>query len=214
MTNDEATIINYALTDIGAGPMFSVDDDSELAETIAHVWPRVVDQAFGMHDWSFCTLTRKNIRHASVPDNGFRHGFDLPGGRIGNPLVIKDSARSRSPIRDFTIEGGKLYCDCAETWSVCKFYVDPMTWPPEWRAAFVKLLGGFLAVPVWQDTDMRDDYVSEAIGTPSQGGSGGMFGRLMAQDKASKPVGDAQSMDDPLSNARYSGTSYPWYGRF
>ena len=41
-----------------------------------------------------------------------------------------------------------------------------------------------------------------------------LFGRLMAQDKASNPVGEAQSMDDPLTNARFGGGSYPWYGRY
>jgi len=209
MTNDEATIINSALTDIGAGPMFSVDDDSELAEIVANVWPRTVKKAFGMHDWSFATLAKKSIRHAAAPENGYRYGFDLPGGRIGNPLIIRDGPRSRNVIRDFTIEGGKLYCDQPETWTVCKFYVDPTVWPPEWEAAFITLLGANLAVPVWQDADLRDDMLATALGTSSMQGTGGEFGRLMAQDKASKPVGEPLDDDNPLSEARYA-----WHGRF
>lgn len=218
MTEDEATIINYALTDIGVGPMFSIDDDSDLAEQIAHCWPRVVDRAFGMASlgWSFARKTFQNNRHAATPENGFQYGFDLPGGRIGNPVMIKDSPRSRTPVRDFTIEAGKLYCDCAATWSLCKVYVDPSIWPPEWRDAFVVALAGYLAVPVLQDTQMREDKLTEAFGTPSQGGSGGIFGRLLATDVGSSPVGESQSIEDPLSNARSTGvmTSYPWHGRF
>ncbi|CDZ67633.1 Hypothetical protein NGAL_HAMBI2605_59140 [Neorhizobium galegae bv. orientalis] len=213
MTIDKATIINWALTDIGAGPMFSIDDDSDLAEQIENTWQPVIDRTFGMHDWSFARKTFRNQRHAVTPDNGWGYGFDLPGGRIGNPLKIMDDARRRTPVRDFTIEEGKLYCDREDTWSLCKVEVDPDTWPPEWRGAFVIALGGYLAVPVWQDTDMRSDKLVEAFGTASRDGTGGLFGRLMAQDKASNPVGEPQAQEDVLTNARHSGGDH-WAGRF
>lgn len=216
MTEDEATIINQALTDIGAGPMFSIDDDSELAEIIAHVWQPVVDRTFGMAQlgWSFARKTYRNNRNAAMPENGYRYAFDLPGGRIGNPVKVWDNPRRRTVVRDFTIEEGKLFCDCADTWSLCKVYVAPEYWPPEWRSAFVLALGAYLSMPVWQDRDMRDDMLAEAFGTPSQGGTGGAFGRLLSQDVASNPVGEPQEFDNPLSNARFGGVADPWHGRW
>jgi hypothetical protein len=216
MTIDRATIINWALTEIGAGPMFSVDDDSDLAEMIENTWDPAVDRIFGMHDWSFARQTFKNARLDATPENGWRFGFDLPGNRIGTPLKIMDRAgQSPNPLRDFTIEAGKLYCNAEETWSLCKVAVDPDYWPPEWRGAFVVALAGYLAVPVWQDRDLRDAQLTEAFGTPSREGTGGLFGRLMAQDKAASPVGRPMDADNVLSNARYSGAGdVPWHGRF
>lgn len=215
MTIDRATIINWALTDIGAGPMFSVDDDSDQAEQIENVWQAVVDFTFGLHDWSWCRKTFKNRRLTEKPENGFAYAFELPGGRIGNPLRYWDQPRARTPIRDFELEAGLFFCDYAETWSLCKTYVDPDYWPTDWRAAFKIALGGALAVPVWQDKDLRADLFQEAFGSASMQLTGGMFGRLMAQDKASNPIGDNQSLDNPLTNARYeSGAGLSWHGRW
>lgn len=216
MSIDKATIINWALTDIGAGPMFSVDDDGDLAYQIENVWQAVVDRTFGMHDWTFARQTYRNTRHADRPENGWSYGFDLPGNRIGNPLKIMDQAgHSPRPLRNFTIEAGKLYCEAPETWSLVKVAVDPDTWLPEWRAAFVVALGAYLAVPVWQDKDLRADMLVEAFGTASREGTGGLFGRLMAQDKASNPIGSPQANDDPLTNARYSThDDCSWAGRY
>lgn len=216
MAIDKATIINWALTDIGAGPMFSVDDDSDLAETIEAVWQPVVDRTFGMHDWSFCRKTYRNARHNATPENGWRYGFDLPGNRVGNPLKILDQAgQSPRPLKHFAIEEGKLFANAPETWSLCKVVVDPDYWPPEWRGAFVVALGAYLAVPVWQDRDLRDAMLTEAFGTPSREGTGGLFGRLMAQDRASSPLTDGTDQG-PLIEARQTGGGgdLPWYGRF
>ncbi|MCT7662327.1 hypothetical protein [Shinella kummerowiae] len=215
MSIDRQTIINMALTDIGAGPMFSVDDDSDLASQIELQWQAVVDRTIGMHPWSFCRRTFRNTRQAGTPENGWRYCFELPGDRIGNPLKILDQAgQSPRPLKYFTIEEGKLFANCEETWSLCKVEPDPDYWPPEWRGAFIVALGAYLAVPVWQDTDMRNDMLVEAFGTPSREGTGGLFGRLMGQDRASEPV--TQGMEeDALTSARAGGADgyYPWYGR-
>jgi len=216
MTIDKAAIINWTLTDIGVGPVFSVDDGSELSENCEAVWQRTIDQVFGMHDWSFARKTFKNRRRDETPENGWTYAFDLPGGRIGNPLKILDQAGSSpQPLRDFTIEEGILYCNAAETWSLCKVEVSPDSWPPEWRAAFVVAYGGYLAAPVWGDEDMRNSRLSEAFGTPSKEGTGGLFGRLMAQDKASNPVGTPMANDSPLTTVRPQGMgAMGWAGRY
>lgn len=217
MTIDKQAIINWTLTDIGVGPVFSTDDGSELAENCEAVWQRTIDQVFGLHNWSFARKTYKNRRRDETPENGWRYAFDLPGGRIGNPLKILDQAGSSPrPLRDFTIEEGLLYCNVTETWSLCKVEVSPDNWPPEWRAAFVVAYGGYLAVPVWGDEDMRNARLAEAFGTPSKEGAGGLFGRLMAQDKASNPVGEPMTNDSPLTAVRPQGMgdASGWAGRF
>jgi hypothetical protein len=217
MSIDRATIINMALTDIGAGPMFSVDDDSDLAAQIELQWRAVVDRTFGMHVWTFCQETFRNTRLEVTPQNGWRYCFTLPGTRIGDPVAILDQAgRSPRPLKYFALDGGRLYAEAPETWARVKVEVDPDYWPPDWRGAFIVALGAYLAVPVWQDYTLRSDLLVEAFGTPSREGTGGLFGRLMAQDRAAAPVADMGAEENPLMNARFSGASGepPWYGRW
>lgn len=219
MTIDKQTIINWALTDIGAGPMFSVDDDSDLAMNVTATWQRVVDKVFGMHDWSFAKVTVRMDRQADTPDNGWQYGFALPGDRIGNPLgYLRCIAPAPDLIRQFTLQQGHFFCNEPNAWAIVKKLLDPDYWDPSFRAAFVTALAGALAVPVWMDEDMRDRKLQAAFGTPSQQGAGGEFGRLMAQDKASSPVGDQSLLaHDPLSAVRPTG-GYPtdghWAGRY
>ncbi|MGV0912434.1 hypothetical protein [Martelella sp. FOR1707] len=218
MTIDKATIINWALVDIGAGPVFSVDDGSDLSEQCENSWQRCVDEVFGMHDWSFARKTYRNVRHAETPENGWHYGFDLPGNRIGPPLKVMDQAGSSPrPLREYALEEGMLFCNQSETWSLCKVAVAPDAWEPPFRAAFVIALAGYLAIPIWFDEDLRDAKLAEAFGSPSQQGGGGKLGRLMAQDRAGAPVGQTQADDEPLTAARTTGAGpihTPWHGDF
>ena len=217
MTIDKATIINEALTDIGVGPMFSTDDSSELSEQIEATWRRVVDQIFGMHDWSFSKKTFKNRRLADRPENGWAYAYELPGVRLGPPLMNLESAGANPRIlRHFALEEGLLFANVPETWSQCKVLVDPDYWDPPFRSAFIVALGGYLAVPVWADQDLREEKLVEAFGTPSREGTGGLFGRLMAQDKTAAPLGGDMMANDPLTAVHDTGgrASLPWYGEF
>jgi hypothetical protein len=216
MSIDKATIVNWALTDIGAGPMFSIDDDGDLAMQVAATWDRVVDGTFGKHDWTFCRITAIMNRDAATPENGWKYGYQLPSPRLSNPLAyLPDPARCRDVIRHFTLQQGKMYCNEPSAWAVYKTYVDPDYWDPAFRAAFVIALAGMLAVPVWQDEDMRDRRLAQAFGSPSLQGTGGEIGRLMAQDKASAPIGEHPLLaHDPLSDVRPTGAGDAWYGRW
>lgn len=216
MTVDKATIINWALTDIGAGPIFSIDDDTDLAEQIEATWQRTVDRVFGMHDWTFSKVTRKNRLLVDPPEIGWQYQFDLPGDRIGNPLAyLRAVVPQPVLIRNFALQEGRLFCNEPVSYSIVKVAVDPSAWDPVFRSAFVTVLAGSLAVPVWMDEDMRDRKLAEAFGTPSMQGTGGTIGRLMAQDKGASPIGDQPLLaNDPLTDAHSVGRGeMPWYGR-
>ncbi|MBB3385987.1 MULTISPECIES: hypothetical protein [unclassified Rhizobium] len=216
MSIDKTTIINWALTDIGAGPMFSVDDDSDLAMQIANTWGRTVDHVFGMHDWTFLCVTARLRRLADPLDNGWKYAYDLPSPRLSNPLAYRcGPRRSDHVIRDFTLEQDKFCCMEPQAWAVYKTYKDPDYWDPAFRSAFVVALAGYLAIPVWQDDNLQNEKLQQAFGTPSQQGTGGMIGRLMAQDKASRPVGEESLLsEDPLTSVRPTGATrhVPWHG--
>ncbi|MBX3580070.1 MAG: hypothetical protein KF723_22940 [Rhizobiaceae bacterium] len=206
-TITKAMLVNWALIDLGQPANFSVDaetgDDSTLGGIVDLIWQRVVDECFGFHDWYFCRATAPLVRRLAAPITGYAYAFDLPGDKLGDTLKIFTDPKCTRPLRDFYLEGRQLHCNEAAAYARYKVMVDPDLWDPGFRSAFVTALASYLAVPVLHDLDMKSEKWAEAFGTPSQGMSGGKFGRLISQSRAAEPLGAPFAGNDPLVDARF-----------
>lgn len=206
----KAMIVNWALVELGLAPNFSIDDETTLGGLVDMFWPRAIGHCFGLHDWTFCRRTSRLSRQDEEPETGYRFGFDLPGDKIGPPMKLLRDPRREDPIRHSRIEGRTLYCDEDTVYAVCKVAVAPKVWDLQWASAFATAFSSFLAVPLTQDGDLAADKWAAAFGTRSEGGTGGVFGRMIAQDRAAAPVGSNLLANDLLTSGRFSGD---WYGR-
>lgn len=217
-TIDKAMIINWALTEIGAGPMFSTSDQTDLAQNIENTWQRTVEFAFGLDDWNWAQRTVRLVRQADVPENGWRYGFDLPADRVGSALAFLDQAgHSPRALRNFHLEGKTVFVNVPDLWAEIRIIVAVDDWEVGFRAAFTKLLASELAIPVFQDKALKEDLRTICLGQPHEKNTGGLFGRLMGQNKAAEPMGASPLMaTTPLDDARYSsGPGYQdWAGKF
>lgn len=207
---DKVKIVNWALVELGLAPKFSIDSETTLGGFVDMFWPRALARSFGLHDWTFCRRTLRLDRQAATPVTGYRYGFDLPGDRVGPALKLLSDPRRNTPVRDFTVEGKTAFCDEETVYARCKVFVDPVDWEPQFADAFATLLASYLAIPLTQDAELAADREAKAIGTPSTGGAGGMFGRMIAQDRSAAPV-SSPATTDVLSGGR---NSEPWHGRF
>jgi hypothetical protein len=208
----KAVIVNWALAEIGRAPNFSIDDDTKLGGLVDIFWPRAVARCFGLTDWTFCRRTTRLTRQEAEPQTGYAYGYDLPGDRIGEPLKLLYDARDQRPLRDFRIEGDTLFCDDEAAWAVCRVEVDPAYWPVQFRDAFAVALSALLAVPLMQDLELAAEKEVKAFGTRSEGGAGGMFGRILAQNRTAGPVSAPLLGNDPLTGA-HGNLAGPWWGR-
>jgi hypothetical protein len=214
MPLDMPALVNQALTRLGPGAIFSVDDGSDLAKQVENSWGLTVNDAFSLHDWSWNRRTVKLARVVTMPDIGWRYGYMLPGDRIGPPLGFSEKPGCR--IRNYAIEGNAVFCEAATLYGQFNRVVDPSEWPLDFLDAFVTLLCANLAVPVWQDQNLKAAYTEEAVGTPQEKRSGGKFSRVKARDMAGEPLGSPLMESDPLTGARNAGYPYDmnWFGRF
>ncbi|HHV66228.1 MAG TPA: hypothetical protein GXX48_01075 [Ochrobactrum intermedium] len=201
---DKPTLINRALVlHLGESAIYSIDAEDDLSGSCDAAWDATIAHCFGLHDWTFARRTQKLDRLADRPENGWAYGFALPGDRIGPPQKLLRSIQPETPLRDYTLEAGNVYANEPSVWGRCKVLVDPEYWPIDWRVAFVIALGAALAKPVSEDGDLEQTLRVEAFGTPSQEGTGGAFGRLIAQDRAAAPMPRSPWSDDPLTSARW-----------
>lgn len=219
MSIDRAQIINWALTRLGPGAMFSEDDGSDLSLNIENTWQIVVDEVFSLHDWSWARRTVKLTHLGDTPANGWQNGFVMPGDRIGPPIAfLQQAGQNPVPLRNYAIEGRNVYANVTDMWGTFDRVIDPDDWDVAFRAAFVTALAGALAIPVWQDQGLKETFEEQAFGQKHEKRSGGMFGRIKARDLSGEPLGPSPlTASDPLTDARITGTApgyYPWHGTF
>lgn len=196
-------VVNRALLKLGQPASYTIDGNTQLAGIVDQVWPSIEARAVALYDWSFCRDTVKATPLAGPFDNGWQYGFALPGNRIGDPLaVLTQVSPCEQFLRDFMNEGGNLYCNVSPVWVRVRVMSDPTFWDLGFREAFATALAGALAVPVLMDEELEDRRNQEAWGRPQENGGGGLFGRLIALNRAATPVGRTFLDNDPLTAAR------------
>jgi hypothetical protein len=197
-------VVNGALVQhLGLPAAYTIDAETELGGTVDVVWPAIAAEVVTKYDFADCRKLFKLTALSGAIDNGWRYGFALPAQRIGAPLAILDQAgTSEHLLREFLLEQGNIYTNVTPVWARCRFLLDPQYWDQGFAAAFRKALAGGLAKPLCQDEDLADRLTEDAFGKPSEQGSGGMFGKLIAVARGSEPQGRRFMEDDPLTNAR------------
>lgn len=202
MTQSMVAVVNRALVKLGQGAAsYSLDTATDLGGMVEQAWPGVVAQAISLYDWSFARKTYATTLLGDSPDNGWAYGFQLPP-RIGEPVGVLDNVVREHFIRDFMSESGFLYTNVKPVWVRVRQLSDPDYWDEGFKEAFAILLASELAVPLLQDKDLAEAYRIQAIGTEQERGTGGMFGKLIALNKAAQPQGRGFMDDDPLTAAR------------
>jgi hypothetical protein len=217
MSIDKPMIINWALTKLGVGAVFSEDDGSDLSLAIENTWQVVVDEVFTLHDWSWSRKTVKLAAISGTPVNGWSRGFALPGDRVGPPKAfLRQAGCNPIACRNYAIEGKTVFANETDLWGTFRREIDPDDWDVGFRAAFVIALAGALAIPVWQDSKLKQDFEIQAFGEPHEKRSGGLFGHLKALDMSGEPLASPLLASDPLSDARVSGPDpyFSWAGRY
>lgn len=200
----KVAIVNRALLKLGQPASYTIDGEIEIGGIADKCWLQTEALCMSLYDWSFARDTRALTRHATAPGNGWTHGFDLPGDRIGEPLaVLRQVSPGEAYLRDFMIEAGSLYCHIPQVWVRIRVALDPRYWDAGFAAAFVTALAAEMAVPLLQDEDLAAHLSMQAFGRPQETGGGGMFGRLIALNRAAQPQGRRFLDDDPLTTARF-----------
>lgn len=208
---DKLTILNRALARIGAAPLTDLDaDDDQLRQCLA-IWEDLVDAALVLWSWSWSMRPAVLERRAETP-LFWKSAFGFPATALGPPVAVYASADQRAtPLRDFAVEGRTVLTDTDVAWARFPTRIDPADWPAAFRLGFTVWLASALAVPVAQDTKLKAQLETEALGTPSEGGRGGLIGRAIAMDAGGSGGPAPLGASDALTDAHMGDFSY--FGR-
>ena len=208
-------ICNRALARIGAAPIMSLDDDTDLSRQVEAVFDDVVESCFAAWRWRWAAMTHALQQIDGTPLNGWAYAYAVPAAALGEPLrVMADPRRTDAPLRAFQCEGRQVFADHQPLWGVFITRHAPDLWPPLFRAGVVTWLAAHLAVPVTHDSGLAETLRQEAVGSPAEGMRGGLIGRAIALDAAAATTAPLGA-DDPLTGAQFAAggpLSGPWHG--
>lgn len=207
-TIDEITVINRALARIGAAPLTDLEADDDQTRQVLAIHQDLVEAIFGLWDWRWALRTHALDRLAETPVF-FTGAFRFPATAVSGPKALyDDAARRATPLRDFAVQGRTVYADREQLWGDFVTRVAPSDWPAVFRLAYTTWLAAELCVPLTHDEKLKAVLQADAIGTPSEGGRGGIVGRAIAIDAAEAGAKAAISTDDTLTAAHMGDFSF------
>lgn len=199
----KVNIVNAALVELGQPQSYTHDAETELGGIVDAVWPNLEAFLCAAYDFTYFRSTRA-LAALATPSNGWAYGYQLWADRIGDPLaILSQVSPSERYHRSFMLEGGNVYTDIAQAWARYRVAGDPRFWDGGFRAAFTLALAGKLAVPIVQDEDLAAAKLAQAWGSPRENFGGGLFGKLISNNRAAQPQGRGFMDDDPLTAARW-----------
>lgn len=204
-------IANAALAMIGSPAITGFDDETALARKVNAVFVDLVESCLEAHGWTFSITTVELQRLAEAPLNGYAYAFAMPPARIGQNLVIRETLRSRVPLRDYKVAGGNLYSDATRLWATYRTRPEAALWSPTFRRFVTTALAAELCVPVSHDANLAEQLEAKAWGAASENRRGGLFQKAMAADLYGNPGFEPLYDADPLSDARQASATN-WFG--
>jgi hypothetical protein len=147
-------IANYALNNLGASNISSLDENSKAARIVNQRYEAVRDAVFRAHPWN-CLIQRAQLaQETDAPAFGYTYQYALPT----NPYCLRvlefsngtlsypqDNITNNSGGPVFVIEGRKLLTDEA----VARIkYIGRITDPQQYDASLVEALSARLAAEV------------------------------------------------------------------
>lgn len=203
---DDITLINKALRRIGAGQIFALDEETELAEQATSVYFDRVESIIGTFRFSWARKTFPLDRLDLTPNNGWKFAYAMPGtALVPVPVkVLEDPRNPDYPLREFLAEAGELYADSEPLWASFIIRPAPSVWPAVFREAMLILVAAALAVPITHDKDLAAALLQIGQGSPSEGGRGGLIGQALAIDAAGSQSSAPIWGSDPLTSAHLS----------
>ena len=199
---DKQTLINKALTVIGHTPI-SIEDEDDKAESASTAFDLTVDEIFGLHAWSWAK-TRRALQRITTPSGSTKpHAFQYPGDVLGAPLAVFSSVQPEQRDFGYILQGSMLFADGENRWADFQEVKPLAQWPSAFRAGFIKALAAELCIPIAELIELRAVYRTELFGRDWEQYQGGLFGRLIAADKAAQPLHTPQ-LGHQLNSARRS----------
>lgn len=158
----ETSIINIALTKLGATRIQSRTDGTPNANTMNDVYDDILEDLLRHHHWNFATKKVQLARLVSTPEFGFQFKYQLPAGIQRVVSVHADNQGNSTP--EYSIEEGVIHASSSEIYLEYIVTVDdPNLMTSDFRKAFSMELASQTALKITGSSKVMDSMEKSAI---------------------------------------------------
>jgi hypothetical protein len=208
MAFTDVQICANALIRLGAHPIQSFDEGTDIATACDNIYKMKSDYMLSSYPWRFTMKFMQLSRTVAKPVAQWEHQFTLPADRIqsGPPAVYGSDGIMELPMKNYNIVGIHLVSNNPVIWVKYQSRVDESEWSPYFVELMTYVMMGELAVLVTDNASLKQTVDATTYGIPSEYGVGGLYGKAMALDSRDNPT--TRLLDDTLLGARFGGVGY------
>lgn len=183
-------ICTNALVRLGASPIQSFDEGSDIATACELIYNQKKKYALNVYPWRFSMKFAQLSRLTAAPDAQWTYQFALPADRIqdGPAGVFTSSSVGAAPIQAFNLVGKRLMTDEPTIYIKYQYDVDEADFPPYFTELMVGVMMVELCYLVTDSNSLRQELKAEVYGTPSEGGLGGLVSNARTADSRDTPT--------------------------
>lgn len=186
--SDPVKICNAAAMLIGAKPVQSLEDDTDLSRIFANLYERKKRALMSRYPWDFLMESRYMTRLAASPIRGWKYAFIIPGDALaGAPHAVFSDANGKIAKGKYKLQGKTVLCDSPELWGDFIINRTESEWPEYFQELVIHAIAADVALAITDQQSIADKHYALAFGTPSEGGNGGLMGAAMLMDSQGDP---------------------------
>lgn len=194
-------LANEALRLLGEMSLASLDEGTDLAETVNLLQNPLIEHLLTCHPWRFTMRKAQLARLSDVPVNEWQYMHAKPSGALVIRAIYASGAVGAHPLRDFEVFQDRIYANVTDLWADYQVDCDPAAWPAYFYQLARNALAAEFAIPVGASTTAAEFYRAKAYGSPGEAGEGGLMRQAKRQDSMQQPP---QAIRDfPLARARF-----------
>ena len=196
-------ICSNALIRLGAQPIQSFTEGTDIATTCSSVYDMKKEYMLASYPWRFTKKFTQLSRLTASPTAQWEYQYVLPTDRVSAGFCAAFSSEDVGaiPIQDYTIVGNVLMSDNDEVWVEYQYLPDESVWAPYFTELMVNVMMDELVFNVTDNAGLKQNIQMNTYGVPSEFGVGGLYGKAMALDSRDNPT--TFVLDSILLEARF-----------
>lgn len=194
-----------ALEKLGAEPIQSFEEDTQISTTCKNIYPVEKGRILCKAPWKFSLKQAQLSRQVTTPLIKWKYQYTMPADKLhgGMMEVYEDNGNYAFTTNDYTIVGDVLMSNSEQIFVTYQFNVNENKFPDFFTGLMVQVMMAELCMNVTQNSQSENQLKQETYGTPSEGGLGGHLGYAMNLDSRDTPT--VEFTDFPIWGARFGG---------